>query len=135
MKLQKYLDSERAFTLVELMVVMMIMSILAAIAIPSYRTHQLKARETVLSEDLYQMRRAVDSYYADKGKYPDTIEDLVSGHYLRGIPRDPFTLRTDTWDCVPPEPTEEGDVIEGGCFDIKSGSNQIGLDGVPYSDW
>ncbi len=123
------------FTLVELLAVMMILSILAAIAIPSYRMHQIKARETVLSEDLYQMRRALDAYYADNGRYPDTLDSLVSDHYLRALPRDPVTRATDTWECVPPEPTEDGELTEGGCFDIKSGSDQIGTDGIPYRDW
>ncbi len=136
MKLRfRRLNNTRGFTLVELLTVMMILSILAAIAIPSYRTHQLRARETVLSEDLYQMRRALDAYYADKAHYPDTLEDLVSGHYLRGLPRDPFTRADDSWECVPPEPTEDGELVEGGCFDVKSGSDLIGLDGVPYREW
>ncbi len=127
--------AEQGFTLVELLTVMMILSVLAAIAIPSYRTHQLRARETILSEDLYQMRRALDGYYADKGAYPNSLEDLVAGHYLRGLPRDPFTRQEDSWECVPPEPTEEGDVAEGGCFDVKSGSDKTGIDGVPYREW
>ncbi|WP_026362288.1 prepilin-type N-terminal cleavage/methylation domain-containing protein [Geopsychrobacter electrodiphilus] len=126
---------QHGFTLIELMVVMSIMGILAAIAVPSYLKHQLKARETVLSEDLYQMRRSLDGFYADKGHYPDTLEDLISGHYLRGLPRDPFTGASDTWKCVPPEPTENGDFVEGGCFDIKSGSDQIGQNGTPYNQW
>lgn len=125
----------RGFTLVELMAVMLILSILAAIAVPSYRAHQRKARETVLAEDLYQMRNALDVYFADKGRYPDSLEELVTGHYLRGIPRDPFTRTSDSWSCVPPESNLEGDLVEGGCFDVKSGSNTNGSDGVPYSEW
>ena len=131
----KRILNRRGFTLVELLAVMMILSILAAIAVPSYRHHQLKARETVLSEDLFQMRRSVDAFYADKGHYPDSLEDLVAGHYLRGLPRDPFTRAFDSWECLPPEPTEDGELVEGGCFDVKSGSDQIGTDGVPYNEW
>lgn len=129
------LGSERGFSLVELLTVMLILGILASIAVPSYRIHQIKARETVLSEDLYQMRRALDAYYADNGTYPESLENLVSGHYLRGFPRDPFTRLEDSWECVPPEPTEDGELVDGGCFDVKSGSNMIGTDGVPYRDW
>ncbi|MCF6177849.1 MAG: type II secretion system GspH family protein [Geopsychrobacter sp.] len=131
----KSMRNRRAFTLVELMIVMSILSILAAIAVPSYRHHQLKARETVLAEDLYQMRRSLDAYYADKGNYPETLEDLIIGHYLRGLPRDPFTRNSDSWECIPPEPKEDGELVEGGCFDVKSGSEQIGTDGVPYNEW
>jgi general secretion pathway protein G len=129
------IGNRRGFTLVELLAVMMILSILAAISVPSYRRHQLKARETVLSEDLYQMRRAIDAYYADKARYPDSLEDLISDHYLRGLPRDPFTQVSDSWECVIPEPTDDGELAEGGCFDVKSGSDRIGLDGVPYNEW
>ncbi len=125
----------RGFTLVELLAVMMILSILAAIAVPSYRKYQLKARETVLSEDLYQMRRSIDAFYADKGHYPDSLEDLISGHYLRGLPRDPFTRVDDSWECLVPEPTDDGELAQGGCFDVKSGSDLIGMDGVPYNEW
>ncbi len=125
----------RGFTLVELMTVLMILSVLLAIAIPSYKRHQLKSRETVLAEDLYQVRRAIDAYFADKGKYPESLDEMVNAHYLRALPRDPFTLRSDTWNCVPPQPTDDGELVEGGCFDIKSGSDKIGSDGVPYRDW
>ena len=121
--------------MVELMIVMSILGILAAISVPSYRKHQLKARETVLNEDLYQMRRSLDAYYADKGQYPESLDDLINEHYLRGIPRDPFTLANDTWECVVPEPTDDGELAEGGCFDVKSGSDQIGTNGLPYNEW
>lgn len=121
--------------MVELMTVMMILSILAAIAVPSYRAHQLKSRETVLSEDLYQMRRSIDAFYADKGQYPEGLDDLINGHYLRGLPRDPFTRVTDSWECVVPEPTDDGVLAEGGCFDVKSGSEKVGKNGIPYNEW
>ncbi len=121
--------------MVELLAVMMILSILAAIAVPSYRKHQLKARETVLSEDLYQMRRSIDAFYADKGQYPESLEDLVNSHYLRGLPRDPFTRVEDSWECVVPEPTDDGELAEGGCFDVKSGSEKVGINRIPYNEW
>ena len=133
--MKAFFGNSHGFTIIELMTVMMILGILLAIAIPSYKRHQLKARETVLAEDLYQMRRALDAHFADNGSYPETLDDLVNSHYLRGIPKDPFTYRTDTWDCVPPEPNAEGVLAEGGCFDVHSGSDQIGLNGVPYRDW
>ena len=123
------------FTLIELLIVMSIIGILAAIAVPSYQRSLIKAREAVLLEDLYQMRRAIDSYFADRISYPDSLQSLVENKYLRGIPRDPFTESTDTWTTVPPEPSPEGELAEGGVFDVRSGSELMGLNGVPYNEW
>lgn len=114
---------------------MVIMGILAAIAIPSYKRSQIKARESVLAEDLYQMRKAIDAYFADNAAYPDNLAQLVYGKYLRTVPRDPFTSRDDSWECVPPEPADNGQLAQGGCFDIQSGSDLIGFNGIPYRDW
>ncbi len=125
----------KGFTLFELLAVMVILSILASIAVPSYKRSQIKARETALVEDLYQMRRSIDAYFADHGSYPDNLEQLVQNKYLRGIPRDPFTRRDDSWNCLPPEPAENGQLAEGGCFDIRSGSDLIGFNDLPYQDW
>jgi general secretion pathway protein G len=127
--------SNRGFTLIELLIVMTIIGILASIAVPSYKRSTIKARETVLMEDLYQMRHAIDAYFADKNRYPDSMEDLVTSKYLRGIPRDPFTKETDTWEEIPPEATDEGSLAEGGLYDIRSGSDLIGLNGIPYNEW
>ena len=131
----KILSNHRGFTLFELLAVMVILGILASIAIPSYKRSQFKARESVLAEDLYQMRRSIDAFFADNGKYPENIDELVNYKYLRAVPRDPITRRSDTWDCTPPEPSDSGQIAEGGCFDIHSGSDQVGLDGVPYREW
>ena len=131
----KYIKSPKGFTLFELLAVMVIMSVLASIAVPSYKRSQIKARESVLAEDLYQMRRSIDAYFADHGSYPDNLDQLVQSKYLRGIPRDPFTRRDDSWYCLPPEPAENGQLAEGGCFDIRSGSDLIGFNDIPYQDW
>ncbi|WP_321530865.1 type II secretion system protein [uncultured Desulfuromonas sp.] len=128
-------NDNRGFSLFELLAVMMIMSILAAIAVPSYKRSQIKARETVLAEDLYQMRKAIDAFYADRNRYPDALEDLVDNSYLRTIPQDPFTRRVDSWECLPPQVTPSDDVAQGGCFDVRSGSDLIGVNGVPYQQW
>lgn len=114
---------------------MLVLSILASIAIPSYKRSQIKAQETVLAEDLYQMRRAIDAFYADHGRYPNQLDALVRNRYLRDIPRDPFTRSSDSWICVPPEPTPDGQIAEGGCFDIHSGSDLVGLNQIPYRQW
>ena len=133
--LKKIKFSQRGFTLFELLAVMVIMSVLASIAVPSYKRSQIKARESVLAEDLYQMRRSIDAYFADHGNYPDTLDQLIQNKYLRGIPRDPFTLKNDSWNCLPPEPAGNGQLAEGGCFDVRSGSDLIGLNDTPYQDW
>ena len=131
----KNIGSEKGFTLFELLAVMMIIGILAAIAIPSYQRSQIKAKESVLIEDLFQMRQAIDAYFSDNGAYPDSLEQLANSKYLRGVPSDPFTRRDDTWDCLPPEPADNGKLAPGGCFDVRSGSDLIGMDGKPYRDW
>ncbi|MHB1397587.1 MAG: type IV pilin protein [Trichloromonadaceae bacterium] len=128
-------ERSTGFTLIELLIVMSIIGILAAIAVPSYQRSLIKAREAVLLEDLYQMRRAIDSYFADRISYPDSLQSLVENKYLRGIPRDPFTESVDTWTTVPPEPSPEGELAEGGVFDVRSGSELMGLNGVPYNEW
>jgi general secretion pathway protein G len=128
-------NNNGGFTLFELLAVMVIIGVLAAIAIPSYKRSQIKARESVLAEDLFQMRRAIDAYFADNGLYPDDLTQLASSKYLRDIPRDPFTNATDSWECVPPEPAENGQLAEGGCYDVKSGSDKVGGNGVPYREW
>lgn len=125
----------KGFTLFELLAVMVILSILASIAVPSYKRSQIKAKESVLAEDLYQMRRSIDAYFADHGSYPDNLNQLIQNKYLRGIPRDPFTMKNDSWNCLPPEPSENGQLAEGGCFDVRSGSDLIGFNDIPYRDW
>ncbi len=125
---------ERGFTLIELLIVMTIIGILAAISVPSYNRSTIKARESVLMEDLYQMRRATDAYYADNATYPDSLDSLVSKRYIRAIPRDPFSGETE-WECIPPEPSEDGELASGGCYDFRSVSDRVGLNGIPYNEW
>lgn len=126
---------QRGFTLIELLIVMTIVGILASIVVPNYQRNLIKAREAVLMEDLYQMRRAIDAYFADHIRYPETLDDLVASKYLRDIPRDPFTQATDTWQEIPPTPSIEGELAEGGLGDVRSGSDLVGLNGIPYRDW
>jgi len=114
---------------------MTIIGILASISIPSYQRSVIKARETVLMEDLYQMRRAIDAYFADQGEYPDSLESLVEQKYMREIPRDPLTGSNESWLTDPPEPDNEGRIPPGSVYDVHSGSDLVGLNDLPYSEW
>jgi general secretion pathway protein G len=123
------------FTLIELMVVMSLIVILASIGLTVYTNSVIRAKESVLKEDLFRMRDAIDQYYADKGKYPSTLDALVSDKYLRSIPVDPFTNSADTWRAVPSEPDPTNPTAEPGVYDVRSGSDQQALDGTHYADW
>ncbi len=135
MQIHRLLRSPKGFTLFELLIVMMIMAILATISVPTYKRSQIKARESVLLEDLFQLRKAIDAYFADHESYPARLSDLVQGKYVRAIPRDPMTQSTETWVCVSPVVASNGDLQGGRCFDVHSGSQLLGLNGVIYSSW
>jgi general secretion pathway protein G len=128
--------SEKGFTLIELLIVIAIIGIIAGIAVAQLRTAPQKAREAVLKEDLYAMRDVIDQYFADKGKYPESLDALVDEGYLRKIPEDPITKSSDTWQIVHSEETDEDpDAAAGGVIDVKSGADGTALDGSSYSDW
>ncbi|MEK6663607.1 MAG: prepilin-type N-terminal cleavage/methylation domain-containing protein [Pseudomonadota bacterium] len=118
------------FTLVELLVVLAIIALLVSIAAPRYFNSVEKSKEVVLKQDLSTMRDALDKYYGDTGKYPDSLDDLVTKKYLRKLPVDPITDSVVTWVIVPPE-----DVEKGGVFDVHSGAPGNARDGTPYSSW
>jgi general secretion pathway protein G len=118
------------FTLIELLVVMAIIALLLTIAVPRYFHSTDRAKEAVLKEDLAQMRIAIDQYYGDRGRYPDSLDDLVEKKYLRRIPADPITESVQTWVIVTPEETGKGTVA-----DVKSGAAGTAEDGTPYGDW
>ncbi|ART83121.1 type II secretion system protein G [Oceanisphaera profunda] len=118
----------RGFTLIELLVVMGIIAMLLTVAGPRYFTSLEKAKETTLRQSLSVMREALDQYYGDTGRYPDSIEQLVEQRYLRKLPQDPITERSDLWVIVPPP---EGD----GVWDIKSGAPGQARDGSQYAHW
>ncbi len=125
--------SSNGFTLLELIVVITIMGILVSIALPNYRNSVLSAREAVLRENLYRLRDLIDQYQSDKGKYPETLEALVTDGYLRKIPPDPISQAP--WVEIPPEADSTSGEALTGVFDIRSASSQAGLNGVPYNEW
>jgi general secretion pathway protein G len=115
------------------MIVISIIIILAAVALPQYQRTILHTRETVLRDDLFQMRKMIDQYAADKGKLPQTLEDLVNDKYLREIPEDPITQEKE-WDVITgddPGATDGG----SGIVEVHSRSPLIGTNGKPYSEW
>lgn len=121
------------FTLLELMIVISIIIILASIALPQYQKTIMHARETVLRDDLYNMRKLLDEYAADKGKLPQSLDDLVTEHYLREIPKDPITDNKD-WTVITGEDpfSTEGAT---GVTDVHSASGDTSTEGTPYSEW
>jgi general secretion pathway protein G len=117
------------FTLIELLVVLAIIALLLTIAVPRYFGSLDKSKEAVLKENLYQLRSALDKFYGDKGKYPETLDALVSERYLRSLPRDPITESSATWIIVPPNDSRQG------VYDVKSGAPGRATDGSNYADW
>jgi general secretion pathway protein G len=120
----------RGFTLIELLVVMLIIGVLLTIAAPRYFHSVKKSKETVLRDDLAIMRKSLDQFYSDNGKYPDSLSELVSRRYLRKIPLDPITESANTWVTIPPDDPTKGEI-----YDIRSGSNKPARDGTSYADW
>jgi len=119
------------FTLIELMVVMAIIASLLSLALPRYFNSVERSREAVLKQDLHIMRDAIDKYFADRGRYPQTLDELAEKRYLRRVPPDPITDSVSTWITLPPP---EGEVREG-VYDVRSGAPGNSLDGEPYESW
>jgi general secretion pathway protein G len=120
----------QGFTLIELIVVMTIISLLLTLAAPRYFRSIDKSKETVLKANLFATRDALDKFHADTGKYPAQLAELVEKRYLRTLPWDPITESSDSWVLVPP-----ADGQEGGVYNITSGAEGAGADGVPYAEW
>ena len=127
--------SSSGFTLLELIIVMAVIGILAAIAIPSYTANVKHAREAVLREDLHTMRQAIDSFTYDKQKAPQGGDELVQAGYLREIPKDPITQRRDTWIFDQSGSLTTIDETQGGIDDVHSGSQQVSSEGTTYNTW
>jgi len=118
------------FTLIELLVVLAVIAVLLTITVPRYFSSLEKSRESVLQQNLAQMRGTLDKYYGDKGRYPDALDELVSSKYLRSLPLDPITESHETWIVVPPDQPDMG-----GVYDVKSGAEGVGSDGREYRNW
>jgi len=132
---RKQKTAESGFTLIELMIVMLIIGVLMAIAIPNYVAAIKAARESVLKEDLHVMRNAIDSYTMDKQKAPQSLQELVEAGYLKSIPQDPMTHATDTWTADQSDSMHSIDQTDPGIDDVHSGAQDTGSDGQPYSTW
>ena len=132
-KLRSGKHGQQGFTLLELMIVLVIIAVLAAVAIPKYLTSIKISREAVLKEDLSTLRSAIDSYTMDKQKAPQTLEDLVQAGYLKSMPIDPMTHRSDTWMPQQSDNRISLDQTDTGIDDVHSGSQETASDGTSYS--
>jgi general secretion pathway protein G len=125
---------QAGFTLIELITVIALVAILAAIAVPNYKAAIIQSKEAVLREDLYRLRDLIDQYYLDKGQYPATLDALVDDGYLRKLPNDPITQAAD-WTPVFTEPDPDRPAESPGVYDVKSASEAPSLQGTPYNEW
>ncbi len=126
---------QRGFTLIEIMIVIAIMIILMGIAVPLYQQSLVRARESVLREDLYTLRNAIDQYTLDKQRAPQTLADLTQAGYVKSIPKDPFTDSSDTWTTEMEDSMRSLDQTQPGIDDVHSGSEKTGSDGTAYNTW
>ncbi|MEJ5368138.1 MAG: prepilin-type N-terminal cleavage/methylation domain-containing protein [Bryobacteraceae bacterium] len=122
------------FTLIELMIVMAVVAVLVSVAVPMYQKSVIRARETVLRQNLFTLRTVIDEYTYDKGKAPQSLEDLVREGYLRQIPVDPITGQAD-WEVIMEDSVTSVNQTEPGIFDVRSRSTARSLEGTPYNEW
>jgi len=125
----------RGFTMIELMIVMAIVVILISIAVPLYQKALLRAKESVLKNNLFTMRTVIDEYTYDKQKAPQTLQDMVTEGYLKEVPMDPIVGNNTAWRIIMEQAMQSVSQTEPGIFDVKSGSDAKSLEGTPYSEW
>jgi len=123
------------FTLIEMMIVMAIIVILISVAIPFYQKAIIRAKESVLHNNLFAMRSAIDEYTYDKQKAPQSLQDIVTQGYLREVPRDPITGNSDSWKVIMEDSGQAVNSTEPGIFDVRSGATGKSLEGTSYADW
>jgi len=128
-------NRERGFTLIELMVVLTVLLILATMSVPIFQNAIKHAREAVLKDDLYTLRKLIDEFTIDKQKAPESLDDLVEAGYLRALPADPFTGSNQTWRTDVEDVPTGGGQAASGIVDVHSGSDETALDGTQYSSW
>jgi general secretion pathway protein G len=129
------LRDKRGYTLVEIVIVLTIISILVSVAVPIYQKVVLRTKESVLRNNLFTLRQAIDQYTYDKQKAPQSLEDLVREGYVRQVPEDPMTGSNQTWRIIMEDAITMVNQQEPGIFDVRSGSDKISLEGTPYSEW
>jgi len=127
--------SRRGFTLVEIMIVMAIITIIISIAVPMYQKALVRAKESVLKNNLYTLRTVIDEYTYDKQKGPQQLQDLVSEGYLRAVPVDPITKSAESWRIIMEDALTAVNQTDPGIFDVRSGSDGKSLEGTLYSEW
>jgi general secretion pathway protein G len=127
--------ARRGFTFVELMIVMAIIAVLLSVAVPIYSRSIVRAKESVLKNNLFTLRTVIDEYTYDKQKAPQSLQDLVASGYLRQIPVDPITTSADSWKIIQEDAANTVDQSQPGIFDVRSGSDKTSLEGTPYSEW
>ena len=123
------------YTFIEMIIVMAIISILLAIAVPIYQRSLTRTKESLLKNNLFTLRTVIDEYTFDKQKAPQTLQDLVEQGYLRAVPIDPMTNSIDTWRTVIEDSITSVDQTQPGIYDVRSGSDQRSLEGTQYSEW
>lgn len=129
------IHNRRGFTMIEMVIVISIILILVAVAVPMYQQSMVRAREAVLRDNLFTMRSVIDQFTLDKHRAPQSLQELVSENYLRQLPIDPFTGSRDTWIEEMEDFMLSIDQNQPGITNVRSGSDQIGTDGTPYSSW
>ena len=127
--------SADGFTMIEVLIVTALVVILATVSMPQYRNAVTYAQEATLKEDLFRMRDVINQFYADKGRWPADLNELVSERYIREVPVDPITKSKDTWQTRQAEPDPNNPASAGGIDDVKSGSDRTALDGTRHADW
>ncbi|MDZ4803088.1 MAG: prepilin-type N-terminal cleavage/methylation domain-containing protein [Bryobacteraceae bacterium] len=123
------------FTIVELMIVVTVISILLSMAVPYYQRTLVRSKESLLRNNLFTMRQVIDEFTIDKGKAPQSLQDLVTEGYLRSVPVDPLTGQNNTWKIIMEDAQNAVNQSEPGIFEVQSGSDKTSLEGTPYSDF